>query len=173
MTEFMKLNGFAELDQQLRQFPILLQEDILRKALVQGAKVYQEFAQAKAPVGTVPHRDKKMRMEQPGTGKASIKIRKIKESADASVRYAVGIFKRGWYMRLIETGWTPTGPRKKGTTFAKHRHEASKNNQKVAGRPFLEPSYQTVTHTVIDTVARTIKIWIQKYKTPRKRTRSA
>lgn len=169
MTEFVKLQGFAELDESLRQFPILLQEDILKKAMVQGARVFQKAAQEKAPVGTKEHRDKKGRMEQPGTGKASIRIRKLQQSSDAAVRYAVGIYRRGWYMRLIETGWTPTGPKKQGNTFAKHRFLAKQSRQPVPGRPFLEPAYQNQTNEALNVIKQTIGKWITKYTTPRKR----
>lgn len=180
MTNDIEIHGFKELDESLRQFPILLQEDILKKAMVAGVRIYQEYAQAHAPVGTVPHRNKKGQMEQPGTGKASIRIKKIKANSDASVRYAVGIFKKGYYMKFIEKGWIPTGPRGKATfnekqglfnkriTFKAHRAEAAKRNQPVPARPFLEPAYDRVTNTVIDTVRRTIGIWITKYKTPRR-----
>jgi len=164
-----QLKGFSELDEKLQKLPILLQEDILKKAMVAGAKIYQDYARAKAPVGTVPHKNRKGQVEQPGTGKTSIAIRKVKQDENATVRYVVGIFKKGWYMKFIESGWTPTGPKKKGTTYAKHRKEAAKTRTPVPARPFLEPAFKNVTHTVLDTVKRTIGIWLVKYGTPRKK----
>lgn len=186
MTNDIEIHGFKELDESLRQFPILLQEDILKKAMVAGARIYQEYAQAHAPVGTVPHKNKKGQIEQPGTGRASIRVRKIKANADAAVRYAVGIFKQGWYMKLHETGWQPTGPWKKqvgmtnvldrrgywkwrpSITNKVFRRKMISQHERVPPNPFLQPAYDRVTNTVLDTVRRTIGIWITKYKTPRR-----
>jgi len=113
LSENVKLQGFSELDEKLHKLPILLQEDILKKAIVAGAKIYQDYARAKAPVGTVPHRNRKGQMEPPGTGRAAIVIRKVKANADASVRYAVGIFKKGY-----KTGLQVTNSMGGGVAFA-------------------------------------------------------
>lgn len=172
----LKLTGFKELDDRLRQFPILLQEDVLKKAMVAGAKVYQKYAQEHAPVGTVIHKDKKGNIEIPGTGRKSIRIRKLPQNEHAAVRYAVGIYKKGWYMGLIEKGWQPTGPRPKPTfnakhglydnyiTYRAHRKAAIGKHERVPPNPFLAPAFNNCTNEVIETVRRTVEKWITKYK---------
>lgn len=177
-----QLTGFKELDERLRQFPILLQEDIMKKAMVAGAKIYQNYAKEHAPVGTVIHKDKKGNIEIPGTGRNSIRIRKLPQNEHAAVRYAVGIYKKGWYMRLQEEGWQPTGPRRQlsrmtnvynrhgywqwlpNKTFKAHRAEAIGKYERVPPNPFLAPAFDSCTDNVIETVRQTIEKWIVKYK---------
>lgn len=59
-----KLEGFAELDKELRELPLRLQGNILRSALMKGAKIVQDELKRTAPVS----QDDRVRMVKKKSG---------------------------------------------------------------------------------------------------------
>ncbi|MGL4640670.1 MAG: HK97-gp10 family putative phage morphogenesis protein [Shewanella sp.] len=104
----MRVEGLKELDAALSNLKSEVANKVIFRAALTGAKVIQKEAQARAPVGTKPHKlGKNGETVQPGNLKRSIVTRRVKKTT-FDARYDVDIRKskrRGaFYGRFLEYG---------------------------------------------------------------------
>lgn len=163
-----EVKGMRELDAALKRFPIDMQRDAVEKSLKAGSKIVQTHGRQNA-------RHWKRRT---GEFFGGIVIRKLRA---AMPTYGVGVFKRGWFGRLLETGWTATGPRgNKGILLTGHlqvqtfrtdaktwrdwRSGRQRGKSRVEGHPWLEPALDRNQYRIVDAMADELRKYLAKYR---------
>jgi HK97 gp10 family phage protein len=146
------VKGLRELDAQLKRFPILLQQNILDKATAAGARIARDAAKSNAPVRT-------------GEMLRSIRMVKNRKSKEAT-SYLVGVFKKGWYGRLVESGTkahTIKAKNAKVLTDGKSFFGKEVKIPMVRARPWLSPALTFNQERIVKKVGETIKKWLDRY----------
>lgn len=146
------VKGLSELNTKLMRFPILLQQQILDKAMASGARIARDAAKKNAPVKT-------------GEMLRNIRIVKNRRSREASA-YLVGVFRKGWYGRLVESGTkahTVKVKNAKVLTDGKSFFGKEVKIPMVRARPWLAPALTINQERIVRKVGETIKRWLDKY----------
>lgn len=142
--------GGRELSDQLQQFSVKLEKNIMRGALRAGAVEIRDEVRQRAPVAS-------------GDLKKSIRVtsRVKRGQVSASVKVGNAV---AWYAHLIEFGTRPHIIRSKpgramrfgSTTTAQVNHPG------IAGRPFIRPSADEATPRAIAEVTKYIRARMTK-----------
>jgi hypothetical protein len=148
----MRLEGLDVLDRKLQEFPLKVQRVIAGKAAYEGAKLFRQAARETAPVGTREHWvGKKGTAIKSGPGYLKRHISMMRMPGKPGW-YLVGVSRGSWYGRLLEFGWTPTGPRKKGMSYREHRATAAAKGHAVSGRHWLKKAFDGTVREAIEAI---------------------
>lgn len=139
----MKVTGFKELMDTLRQFPDKVVEGIERKGTLAGAKIVRD--------------DAKLRFNawfggKPGTGrtKRNIKARKLKAPSKWQVIYGVGISRYGMFAELGTKGHIIKAKRKRALaatyTFESHIDNTIGQEYEFFGKTVKHPGTSAKPH---------------------------
>ena len=173
-----EVKGMAELDRALKRFPIDMQREAVDKSLKAGGEIVRRHA-ANAVRSKFQKTPEKYR-----TGDLVKGITMRKDRSASMPTFNIGVFKRGWYGRLLETGWTPRGPRGHKTitsiyglsplkvttkrtdakTWRGWRAQRQQGRHKKQGNPWLEPSFTKNQYVIVDAMANELRKYLNTYK---------
>lgn len=167
-----KVKGFKELDEELKNLPLKLQKKAFQDASREGAKVIMEEARKKIPV-RVKEWEGANYGRPPGTLKRKgLSIAKAKKIIKGMILFNVFTNKKyGWYGLWVERGHFRVI--KKGIkerfkyeskVTGKTRSRAGKIIGWVSAKPFMRPALQSGIKSSMETMKNIIKKHIDEYK---------
>lgn len=170
MTTTVRIDGLAELERALRQFPVNLQRRALGAAMRAGAREITKEVKARAPVRT-------------GALKRNVLAKRGRAQFDRGLvaRQIVGVRhgrvktrgklsaydKRGndpFYYRFQELGFTAVGRRKAANRSERRARKVGRGTvgRKIAGRGFLKQGAQTAAPRAFTAIRDRLRTEIDK-----------
>lgn len=158
MEGIVKLQGFKELAEQLKQLPQRLAANALRAAAAAGAAEVRKEAKKLAPVYTGPV---SQGHPPPGTLKRAIYSGYNRRRSQPHAAVAIVSVRQGkrekhdaYYARWVEFGHFTATPKGAGSLRARRKAARESGAARwVAARPFLRPAFEVARDRAIQAVA--------------------